>query len=248
MGKHNLKLYLSFIASFLVMHYTGAALVKLPYLFNALIVSGVVFIVILFFSKVVHGENLKTTCRNTGLLQPNIPGLAPGVFVSATLLCAYPLIGSILHAEIRLADNWYWNLIGLVFTAGIAEELLFRGYLFGSLQRNMSFVKATKISAVCFTLAHLFMFAYIDWSVALLSTLLAITSSLPLAFLYVKGKNTIWSPAFVHITIRTIGLVFTTDESHFTQLFMLWIPACMVLPYLTLAFFKEFRVIFNKKL
>ena len=147
---------------------------------------------------------------------------------------------------ISLADNWQWNVIGLMFTGGIAEEMLFRGYLFGSLRKNMSFKKAVFISTICFALAHLVMFTYMDWPVALLSTILAVAISAPLAFLFERGNYTVWSPAIVHTAIRTIGLVITVDEKHFMQFSLMWITACMILPYIVLMFYKAFRAIWSK--
>lgn len=220
---------------------------QLPYIVNAVIVFAAVFIVILLLNKLVHGKSMNTTIHNIGLRKTNLSGLAPGIFVSTSLACTYPLIGNFLNTGISLADNWQLNIIGLMFTAGVAEEMLFRGYLFGSLRKNLSFRKAALISTICFALAHLVMFTYMDWPVALLSTFLAIATSVPFAFLFERGSNTVWSPAIVHTTIRTIGLVVTVDEEHFMQFSLMWITACIILPYIVLTFYREFRLIWTKQ-
>lgn len=243
MNKQTVKLYLSFIAAFFVMHYTGEVLMKLPYISNAVVVFVAVLLTILSLNKLIYDKSIKTSISNIGLRKTNLSGLAPGIFVSAALLCTYPLIGYLLNASITLANSWQWNMIGLMFTAGVAEEMLFRGYLFGSLRRKMSFRKAVLISALCFTAAHLVMFTYMDWPVALLSTLLAVATSVPLAFLFEKGNNSVWSPAIVHTAIRTVGLVVITDEKYFMQFSMIWIAACMIVPYIVLIFYKDFRAI-----
>lgn len=247
MNKQTAKLYLSFIAAFLVMHYTGEMLMKLPYIFNAVVVFVAVLLTVLLLNKLVHGKSIKTSISSIGLRKTKMPGLVPCIFVSAALLCTYPLLDYLLNINITLADSWQWNMIGLMFTAGVAEEMLFRGYLFGSLRRKMSFRKAAFLSALCFTAAHLMMFTYMDWPVALLSTLLAVATSIPLAFLFEHGNNTVWSPALVHTTIRTVGLVVTTDEKYFMQFSLIWIVACMILPYIVLIFYKEFRAIWTKR-
>lgn len=247
MNKHTAKLYLSFVAAFLVMHYTGEVLMKLPYVFNAVVVFIALLLTVLLLNKLIHGKSIKTSISDIGLRKTNLSGLAPGIFVSGALLCTYPLLGYLFNASITLAGSWQWNVIGLMFTAGVSEEMLFRGYLFGSLRRKMSFRKAALLSALCFAAAHLFMFTYMDWPVALMSTLLAVATSLPLAFLFEKGNNTVWSPAFVHTAIRTVGLVVTTDEKYFMQFSLIWIAACMILPYIVLIFYKEFRAIWTKR-
>lgn len=243
MNKQTAKRYLSFVATFLVMHCAGKALMNLPYVFNAVVVFVAVLFTILFFNILVYGKTIGTSISDIGLRKTNLSGLVPGIFVSAALLFAYPLLGILLNTNITLADGWQWNTIGLMFTAGLAEEVLFRGYLFGGLRREMSFRKAAIISTIWFAIAHLIMFTYMDWPVAMLSTLLAVATSIPLAFLFEKGNNTLWSPAIVHTAIRTVGLVATTDGKYFMRFSMLWIIVCMVLPYIILICYKEFRKI-----
>lgn len=241
MNKLNTKLYLIFIAAFLVMHFTGYMLMQLPYILNAAVVYIAVFTAVMVLSKWLYGKNLKSTIHDTGFHKTKMSGLVPGIFVSAALLCMYPILGNLLNTEIRLADSWQWNAIGLTLTAGFAEEMIFRGFLFGQLRRQTSFKKAVIISAIIFTIAHLLLFTYMSWPIALLSTILAIGLSVPFAYLFEHGGNTIWSPALVHTTIRTIGLVFTTHDENYLTLASAWIITSLLIPYLVLLFYKSFR-------
>lgn len=246
MKKQSMNLYLIFIAVFLVMHFTGVMVSGLPYIINGLITSVVVFATLLLFLRWNNDNSLKETIKHIGFYKANLKCLQPGIIIALALLFSYPLLSFSLNTKAFLAEGWYLNIAGLFLTGGLCEEMLFRGYFFGSLHKNMNFRKATLISAIFFTLAHLVLFIYMDWPVALLSTLLAIASSVPLAFLYEFGNKTVWSPAIVHTTIRTVGLVVTTDENHFMQFSLLWITVCMVLPYIILLFYKDFRVIWTK--
>lgn len=241
MQNSKLNLYMIFIATFLVMHFTGVVVSDLPYLLNGLITSGTVLVVLLVLLLSTSEYSFKDTVRSIGIHGTNLKGIFPGIIISTVLLLTYPLIGHLFNAEVSLVQNWPLNLVGLLLTGGLTEEVLFRGYFFGSLRRKMSFRKAVVISAVFFTLAHLLLFAYMDWPVALLSTLLAIASSVPLAFLFEFGNGTVWSPALVHTSIRTVGLVVTTNEHHFGQFSLLWIIASIVVPYIVLLFYKDFR-------
>ena len=245
MGSNNLKLYLIFTLTFLVMHFTGMRVASLPYILNALIVSAIVVTTLLLLQR-IGGTSFKNAISSLGFGRTNFKNLLPGIVIAVALLLLYPILGYILNAKVFLAKDWHLNFIGLFLTGGLTEEMLFRGYFFGSLRRKMSFRKAVFISALFFTLAHLVMFTYMDWPIALLSTLLAVATSIPLAFLFEKGSNTVWSPAIVHTAIRTVGLVVTVDEKHFPQFSMLWIVGCMVLPYVVLLFYKEFKTILAK--
>jgi membrane protease YdiL (CAAX protease family) len=247
MEKQNTRLYLIFISVFLVMHFTGVAVSGLPYVINGLITSAIVLTVLVLLLKWNSGGPLTNTIKSIGFQKTSLKSLLPGAIMSVVLLLSYPLLSIFLNTELILVKGWYLNVAGLFLTGGLTEEVLFRGYFFGSLRTEMKFSKAAFISAVCFSLVHLILFAYMDWAVALLSTLLAIASSIPLAFLYEFGNRTVWSPAIVHATIRTVGLVIKTADEHFLQFSLLWIAAAIALPYFVLVFYKDFRTIWNNQ-
>jgi membrane protease YdiL (CAAX protease family) len=234
-------------ATFLVMHFTGAMVSDFPYIINGSITSVIVLSTLLLLLRWGNDSSLKDAIRSIGLRKTNTKSILPGIILVVVLLLSYPLLSFLLDTKTFLAKDWYLNLAGLFLTGGLTEEILFRGYFFGSLRRQMSFRKAVLISAIFFSLTHLLLFTYMDWPVAFLSTLLAVASAVPLAFLYEFGNKTVWSPALAHTAIRTIGLVVTTDEEHFMQFSLLWIIACITLPYIVLLFYKDFRTIWSKQ-
>ena len=83
--------------------------------------------------------------------------------------------------------GWVSLLPGLFAQAGIAEEVLFRGYLFGQVRVGRTFWRAAALSMVPFVSVHLVLFFYMAWPIALASVLLAIAISFPLAYLFELG-------------------------------------------------------------
>lgn len=82
-----------------------------------------------------------------------------------------------------MQDKVRWmlpNLTGICLTGGLMEEMFFRGFLFRHLRESMHFRKAVFVSAILFTAAHLLLFTYMDWAIALSSTLLAVFMSVGL--------------------------------------------------------------------
>lgn len=241
MIKINLKLYLVFILAFLVMHFTGLLVKELPYISNAVIVFALVLSTVLLISRVFYASDVESTISEIGFRKACLQEILPGIIISVVLLFMYPLLGYLLGTKIRMTNNWQLNMIGLLLTGGLAEEILFRGFLFRRLRLQMNFKKATLVSAIVFAMAHLLLFMYLNWTVALLSTVLAAGLSLPFAYLFERGGNALWSPALVHATIRTVGLVFTTDQQNFMALSSAWIIMSLVIPYIVLLFYKDFR-------
>lgn len=242
----NPRFYLIFLVAFIEMHLVGTAAEGLPYIVNAAIVFAVVLITMLLLNKWFFEKKFKATTNEIGFKTTSIQKIVPGIIISVALLLMFPVLALLLDTKLSLAENWHLNAIGLFLTGGLAEEMVFRGYLFGSLRKQMSFKKATLVSTAIFSLAHLLLFTYFDWPIALMSTILAIGISLPFAFLFERGEDTVWSPALVHTTIRTIGMVVTTGEDKFTILASAWMLASLIIPFVILLFYEDFRALLKR--
>lgn len=242
------QLYFLFAAVFLLMHGAGLAAGQLPYICNALISFSVVLLALLLAEKWYSGKRFTSIMNDLGFHRAGFTRIVPGIIISVVLLFLYPVFGYFLNTPITLHDSWLPNLIGICLTGGLMEEMFFRGFLFRHLRENMSFRKAAWVSTLLFSATHLLLFTYMDWSIALTSTLLAVFIAIPLAYLFERAGNTVWSPAIVHAAIRTIGLVFTTSEQNSMPLAMLWILGCMIIPWVVLLFYKDFRNIWKTTL
>lgn len=241
------QLYAGFIAVFLVMHGAGVLAGQLPYIFNALITFSAVLFALLVFEKAYTGKSYGKIIEDLGFQKARFADIVPGIVISTALLLLYPVFGYLLNTKITLHEDWLPNLAGICLTGGLMEEMFFRGFLFRHLRESMSFKKAVWVSALLFSAAHLLLFTYMDWPIALSSTLLAVFMSVPLAWLFEWGGNAVWSPAILHATIRTIGLVVGTSESKFMSLALMWMLGGMVVPYLVLLFYVGFRKIWKQQ-
>jgi membrane protease YdiL (CAAX protease family) len=121
---------------------------------------------------------------------------------------------------------------GLFAQAGIAEEVLFRGYLFGHLRRGRSFWRAAALSMVPFVAVHLLLFATMPFPIAMAALLLAVVVSFPMAQLFELGGMTIWPPALLHFVIQgTVKVVGMQGDSP-VGFPVAWMAASAALPFL----------------
>jgi membrane protease YdiL (CAAX protease family) len=134
-----------------------------------------------------------------------------------------------------LKSDWLWILLGIVALNGIAEETLFRGYVFGHLRQEWSFHKAALISLVVFAAAHLFLFVQNSPAVAIAGTLVAVASAYPLAWLYERCHFTIWAGVIIHIMTHAIRLV-DVPESFYMPAVLAWIVLQIGIPLLIFLF------------
>lgn len=92
--------------------------------------------------------------------------------------------------------EYIFAFLTLVVMAPLAEELLFRGYLFGRLRSYVSFIPATIITSI------LFGFVHGQWNVAIDVFILSI------ALCYLREKtDSLWAAIFLH-SLKN-GIAFT---------------------------------------
>ncbi|MGE3931528.1 MAG: lysostaphin resistance A-like protein [Hyphomonadaceae bacterium] len=196
-----------------------------------LLIAALILAAALAYDRLAFTRAYAESWRALGLGVPHWRGLGAAVLVSAALAASLPLIAPNVGAALTLRDDWLILIPGLLAQAGFAEELVFRGFLFGRIRHGRSFWRSVALSIPPFALVHLVMFATMPWPVAAASVALAIIISAPLAHAYELAGGTIWAPALLHATVQ--GAIKLVDiEGDATGLAIAWIAACATLPFL----------------
>jgi membrane protease YdiL (CAAX protease family) len=143
--------------------------------------------------------------------KPTLRGVVVGAAISAVMIgAAVVYFQTVGYDSIR--PNAAWLALGIFAQAGIAEEVVFRGFLYGHIRRRHRFWRAAALSAAPFALVHLTLFATMDWKLAFASTVLSVWLSFPLAKLYDLGGGTIWAPALAHAVIQGVPKLVIADR------------------------------------
>ncbi len=199
------------------------------------IVAALVVAATLSAEVVLFRQRQRDAARALGLGVPGRRGLIAAAAVSALLLLVVPLFAAYSRTEFSLAVGWLGSIPGLFAQAGIAEETLFRGWLFGHLRHGRSFRDAAVASMVPFVAVHLFLFFTMEWPIAVAAVLLAAVLSFPFAYLFELGGYTIWAPAIVHFIIQgTVKLVIMRDGGGVFPIW--WMLAGAIVPQLVFLF------------
>ena len=223
-------LVLSVAAIFLLLHSSAAALGSLRG--EAGIAVGILVVAAcLIAQRVLWGMSMPVAARALGLGRPAERSLGVAAGVSAILLFTLPVFAIATGVQATMYPGWLLLLPGLFAQGGVAEEVLFRGYLFGTIRRRHPFWRAALLSAGPFVAAHLLLFVTMSWPVAFAATALAFVTSFPLAHLFELGGRTIWAPAIVHFTMQGAVKVVEMSGSP-TGYAMTWMAACAVVPWL----------------
>ena len=106
------------------------------------------------------------------------------------------------------AENYPLMLIGTVILAPVAEELLYRGVIFGGISKT-SRILAYIVTCIAFSAIHVVGYIGMYEPIHLLLCLLQyIPPALVLCYAYVRA-DTIWAPIILHIVINSIAMLAT---------------------------------------
>jgi membrane protease YdiL (CAAX protease family) len=214
---------LSSILLFFVFQATAFLTKSFELTLSSLIVCVTVVGTTLLIEQLVFKRSILQALRKLGFGYSTQPAIGLAILISLLMLAFYPVFAWSVGAPVALADDWLWKLIGVIAMGGIAEETLFRGFVFGHFRETQSFREAIFLSMVVFAAVHLLLFTYLPATVALISTSIAIASSLPLGYLFEQGNNTIWAPVILHSAARTFGVVVAISEPFLMTATVAWL-------------------------
>ena len=214
---------------FALFHWTANALGSDRGQFGVL-VGQLVVVAIIFAEKILFGKSFKESVKFIGLTRPNKIGLLTVLVICLLMLLAVFIFALATNSTFSFYPDWYWLVPGLFFQAGIAEETLFRGYLFGHIRQKYTFWKAATLAAFPFIFVHLILFYTMPFPIAAASIILSIITSFPFAYLFELDGKTIWSPAILHFVVQgTLKVLVATDESAWLFPFF-WMTVCALIP------------------
>jgi membrane protease YdiL (CAAX protease family) len=197
---------------------------------SGVLVGSLVIAATLLANRLVSPAPASQAMRALGLGPSRASGLLAAAGVGMLLLGVVPLFVAMTGSTTRLFPGWPSLLPGLFVQAGIAEEVLFRGFLFGHLRRGRSFWRAAALSMIPFAAVHLLIFTAMPWPVALAALLLSVVMSFPLARLFELGGRTIWAPALLHAIAQGTVKVVEVSATSGLPFPLLWMFACAALP------------------
>jgi hypothetical protein len=229
------RAWLRFLAGFAVLYGVLAGLAGFDATgrFGLVVLAGVLLTAVAV-EWVLDGGRPAAAMLRLGLGRPGGRALAVAFVLSALVLLAHPLVAAITGVAPELRPGWPWLLVGIFALHGVAEELVWRGYAFRRLRAGLSFGRAVAWTMPLLVAAHLPVLAGSGLAVGAAAMLVAAVTTVPLAYLFETGRNTVWAPAVVHTAIDSFKLVVIPVAVQTT--FSLTLAAvALVVPLLVLA-------------
>ena len=171
--------------------------------------AGILPAIVAIFVTIVIENNLGGSWQSLGLRPAGYRNLLLGIVAGTPILIAYYVIFGILgvnHSTVPLV-----GLVVLKFfiAQGVAEEVIFRGFVFRRLRAGRTFLRSATLSAMVFALVHLSNFLNgLTMHVAIgviISVLFAFVLAYPAALLFERSGRTIWPFAITHVMIDSVN-------------------------------------------
>ena len=203
---------------------------------SALVVAATMFGVAIVVERAFYARGVQSGLRALGLGRPMVGAMLVSIILTVGMATFLPIYSVATGVPISLKADWLWVLIGAIALNGIAEETLFRGYVFGHLrQGGHSYWRAGFTSLLIFSLVHLFLFVENPPEIAILGVLVAAAAAFPYAFLFERAGNSIWAGAVLHVGAHIFRLVEIPDAEYMTVA-VIWLAIQVGFPFLVFAF------------
>jgi len=225
------KLTAGFAVVYLVLD-RSAAWTNSLYGEHGLLICALVIATALLVERLLFARSPSQALVALGFGCPRGRGLLTALLVSLALLIYFPILGLVSGQPLGLRAGWPWIAIGVVLQGGIAEELLWRGYLFRHLRAAHGFWRAATLAMLFMVAQHTLLVWSLPLPIALAALVVALLSSFPLAHLFETGGNTIWGPALLHAVIQGALKVVVVPETSLLSAQLSWMAASVVVPYL----------------
>lgn len=219
------------IAIFALFQYLGGALGSDRGQFG-LLIAPIIVLATALVDRLIAPAPWREVFARLGLFRPVRRGVIAAVIIGAILLIVVPIYGHFTRGRIAMYPEWLWLLPGLFAQGGIAEETLFRGFLYRRFRIGRSFSAAVWLSSIPFVAAHLVLFLTMPAIFAAAAVALALIVSFPLAHAFEIGGRTIWAAAILHATMQGgIRVMTLTGDAWAAGLPFAWMIACAIVPW-----------------
>jgi len=203
----------------------------------ALVALAVAGLVVAAGERLVYGTSLRDLPIAMGFGRPGARAIAVAGLVGGLVVAGYVGGAAALGIQLELRQSWPLVLVGALIFHGLAEELVWRGFVFHHLRDGRTFRRAVLVSMPLIALTHVPIILSNGALVGGLALLTAAVTCLPLAYLWERGGRTVWAPALVHGLVGSWQLFERTYPVSFSIVVMV---VTLVVPLLALAFRDRF--------
>jgi hypothetical protein len=195
----------------------------------AALALGVALVILAVGEVLVFRTEPRSILRTLGYGRPDGRAIGLALLIGALVIGGYVAGAALLGVGLELRPEWPLVLVGALLFHGLAEETVWRGFVYSHARAGRTFAQGVLLSMPLIVLTHAPIVADSGWLVGGLAMLTAAVTCLPLAYLWDKGGATVWAPAIVH---GLIGSWQVFDRTYPMSFSMVVLVVSIVVPLL----------------
>lgn len=168
-----------------------------------------------------------------GLGRPTTRSMVAALTVGSAVVGTFAVGAAISGVHLHWRSNWPAVLVGALLFHGVAEELVWRGFVFGHLRRTHDRRTAIRRSMPLIALTHVPILFGNGLLVGSLAIATASVTCVPFSYLYEQGGRTIWPAAVLH---GFVGMWQVPERSYPDSYQPVILLATLAVPFLVHAF------------
>lgn len=188
--------------------------------------------------RLLFSQTWRQAWQVVGFVPARLAAVVVALLVGLPMWLFLPLLAWLQDTPIQLQPDWPALLLGVILVNGLAEEVIHRGFVFGHLQREHSFIRAATLTALLFAAQHLYLIFSMGWTTGLASVLLAALLTFPLVYIYARGGNSLGGPAILHTSSNAPMIILALPPSFVASVLVPYMGVVLVSIYLVFVLYQ----------
>jgi membrane protease YdiL (CAAX protease family) len=189
--------------------------------------------------RVLFGTNPGPALDLLGLRRRPSGGLLPVVLVTLPLVAYYPGLGIITGTLVPLREGWILTAIGVFLQGGVAEEVIWRGFLFRHLRDGRGFWTASFLTMVLMVLAHVVLVWSLDPVSAGAAIIISAIIVFPMCHVFELDRGAVWSVALMHAVVQGVPKLVDVPAAIASLAIVGWAVLSTLAPLLVFAYRRQ---------
>jgi membrane protease YdiL (CAAX protease family) len=157
---------------------------------------------------ILYHKGLSGALSDIGITRFNWTGIRIAAVYLLPVIVYYPLFSILAQTPLVAQPNWQWRIVNVLLVNGLAEEIMMRGFVFRHIREGRPFWRAAGLATAYFAAYHIVLLFTAGVVIGIIAVIIAIPTGFLTAYIYERGRNTIWGSALLHAVYNAFALIF----------------------------------------
>jgi membrane protease YdiL (CAAX protease family) len=204
-----------------------------------LAICALVIFTALIIERALFGIHPRQALGLLGLTRRPAGGLLPVLLISVPMVAYCPVLSVMTGTPVTMREGWILTAIGVFLQGGVAEEVIWRGFLFRHLRGGRGFWTASFLTMVLMVLAHVVLVWSLDPVSAAAAIIVSAVIVFPMCHVFELDHGAVWSVALMHAVVQGVPKLVDVPAEIASLAIVGWAVLSTLAPLLVFAFRRQ---------